>query len=153
MEKENLHNSFRNIIDEAKLVFPGTQTLFGFQLVVVFSEYFQTNLSTTDKLIHFFAISLTILAFAMILMVAAYHRHIHYSLITKDLVILANKLLKLGMVPLALAISLDFYLLSYSILQDRLVAIFAALVCLITLWFMWFFLPKKRLQETFSNDS
>jgi ABC-type multidrug transport system permease subunit len=153
MEKENLHNSFRNIIDEAKLVFPGTQTLFGFQLVITFSEYFQTNLSAMDKLIHFFAISLTILAFAMILTVTAYHRNIHYSLITKDLVIFAHKLLKLVMLPLAMAISSDFYLVSYSILQNRLVAIFSAFVCLATLWFMWFFLPKKRLQRTLSNNS
>jgi hypothetical protein len=152
MEKENLHNSFRNIIDEAKLVFPGTQTLFGFQLVVVFSEYFQKNLTETDKLIHLFAIFLTIVAFAMILMVAAYHRHIHYSLITKDLVLLANKLLKLGMIPLALAVSAEFYLLSYTILQNRVTALFAGIICLGTLWFMWFFLPKRRLQETLSKN-
>lgn len=148
MEKESLNNSFRNILEEARLVFPGTQTLFGFQLIVVFTEFFQTQLGQSEKLIHFTSIAFTVISFAIILTVTAYHRHIHYDLITKELVILANKLLKLGMIPLSLAIVTDFYIVCLLIFSNELLAILSTATCLMFLVVLWFILPKTKFVET-----
>ncbi|HSR65457.1 MAG TPA: DUF6328 family protein, partial [Xanthomonadaceae bacterium] len=56
------------------MVLPGMQALFGFQLIVVFSERFGVELTHGEQRVHLLAIGLVALAIALIMTPAAYHR-------------------------------------------------------------------------------
>src|ERR1700674_1041889 len=65
----------REAIEEARMVLPGIQALFGFQLIAVFNERFR-QLPTPEQAMHFAAILLIALAIALIMTPAAYHRQV-----------------------------------------------------------------------------
>ncbi|TPV98900.1 MAG: hypothetical protein USCAAHI_01656 [Beijerinckiaceae bacterium] len=60
----------RGTIEEARVVLPGIQDLFGFQLIAVFNERFR-QLSEGEQLIHLTAIMLVAIAIALIMTPAA----------------------------------------------------------------------------------
>ena len=63
----------REAIEEARMVLPGMQALFGFQLIAVFNERFK-ELTENERFIHFNATVLVTIAIALIMTPAAYHR-------------------------------------------------------------------------------
>ena len=63
----------RAAIEEARMVTPGIQVLFGFQLVAAFNERFR-QLGPIEQALHFVALVLVALSVALIMTPAAYHR-------------------------------------------------------------------------------
>jgi hypothetical protein len=78
----------REAIEEARMVLPGIQALFGFQLIAVFNERFK-ELTEDERLIHFSATVLVTIAIALIMTPAAYHRLAEQTTISKFFVLLA----------------------------------------------------------------
>src|SRR5439155_12636614 len=66
----------RATIDEARVVLPGIQALFGFQFVAIFNTSFQ-ELADQEKYLHLAALLLVAIAVALIMAPAAYHRLAH----------------------------------------------------------------------------
>src|SRR5262249_10930886 len=102
-------------IEEARVVLPGIQALFGFQLIAVFNERFQ-QLSAFEQLIHFTALLLIASAIGLIMTPAAYHRIAERSTVSKFFITLSSWLIAGAMVPLMLAICLEVYLLGRLVL-------------------------------------
>lgn len=100
------------------MVLPGIQALFGFQLVVVFSPGFSEKLTRPEQIVHFVAITLIAVAVALIMTPAALHRGTGSKKVTATFVNLSARLLFLSMLPLALGICMDFYLIA-RIIVDR----------------------------------
>src|SRR5258707_11029344 len=69
----SLEEETRTTIEEARMVLPGIQAVFGFQLIAVFNNGFQ-NLSPLEQILHFGALLLIIVAIALIMTPASYHR-------------------------------------------------------------------------------
>ena len=57
-ERLSLSDALGSVLDEARMILPGTQTLFGFQLIVVFDSRFQDHLSLREQYLHLAAIGL-----------------------------------------------------------------------------------------------
>ena len=89
----------------ARMVLPGIQALFGFQLIAVFSERFK-ELTEDERLIHFSATVLVTIAIALIMTPAVYHRLAEQTTISKFFVWLASWLIAAAMVPLMLGLTL-----------------------------------------------
>jgi hypothetical protein len=142
VEKESLHNILRNILEEARMILPGTQTLFGFQIIVVFTEYFHNELMEIEKTLHFTSMLLTLISFTIILSLTAYHRQIPIDFISRKFVSFGGQLLKIGMFPLMIAISIEFYLVGLQIFKDNLVAIAWSIITLLFLLLMWYLIPR-----------
>ena len=66
-------NLAQEAIEEARMMLPGIQALFGFQLIAVFNERFH-QLTEADQVLHYIALLLVALAIAIIMTPAAYHR-------------------------------------------------------------------------------
>lgn len=49
VERPPLGDTVRNILEEARMILPGVQTLFGFQLIVVFNQRFEDLLSSREQ--------------------------------------------------------------------------------------------------------
>jgi hypothetical protein len=129
------------LLEECRIVLPGIQVLFGFQLIVVFSERFATALTAHEQRLHLLATALVALATALIVAPAAYHRQIGPEQITQSLVRVSTWLLLASMPPLAIAISLDFYLVARVVMGDGSVVWMAALL-LGVFTGLWLVLPQ-----------
>ncbi|MDB6110702.1 MAG: hypothetical protein JWR69_2452 [Pedosphaera sp.] len=131
------------ILEECRMVLPGIQALFGFQLIAVFNQGFSEKLSAGEQRLHLLAIMLLAIAIALIMTPAAYHRQTGPQEVTSGFIRLASRLLLASMAPLAVSICIDFYLVGHVIYDGFLVPLLAALLfaTIITLWFV---LPRVR---------
>src|SRR2546423_11488093 len=73
-EELPLSKAAEYLLDECRMVLPGIQALFGFQLIAVFNPAFQQKLSGSEQRLHLFAIALVAIAVALIMTPAALHR-------------------------------------------------------------------------------
>ena len=128
------------------MVLPGIQALFGFQLIVVFHPTFSEKLGPTEQILHLVAIGLIAAAIAIIMAPAAYHRQTDSRQVTAKFIRLSTRLLLWSMVPLALSISIEFYLVGRVITgADSILPIACGLFAFFVL--LWFALPRVRVFE------
>jgi Family of unknown function (DUF6328) len=113
----SLAQAAQYLLDEARMVLPGIQALFGFQLIVVFNPAFAQQLSPGEQLVHLLALALVAAAVALVMAPAAHHRQTRPHEVTERFVRLSTRLLLCSMWPLAVGIALDFYLVSRVILD------------------------------------
>jgi hypothetical protein len=129
------------LLEECRMVLPGIQALFGFQLVVVFSAEFARQLTGGEQRLHLAAIALSAVAAGIIMTPASLHRH--QREITDLFVRVTSRLLLASMVPLALSICLDFYLIGRMVTgREGFALVSAALLAF--LGGLWFVLPRAR---------
>lgn len=69
----SLEEETRTVIEEARMVLPGIQAVFGFQLIAVFNNGFH-SLTPPEQLMHLNALVLIMIAIALIMTPASYHR-------------------------------------------------------------------------------
>jgi hypothetical protein len=131
------------ILDECRMVLPGIQALFGFQLIAVFSAGFAEKLSRSEQMLHLGAIALTALAVALIMTPAALHRSMGSRTVSDLFVRVSSRLLFASMFPLALSISVEFYLIARVIVGGSVVVLFAIALLSIFVAF-WFIFPEAR---------
>lgn len=98
-QKLELKDMLRNVLEEARMVLPGIQALFGFQLISVFNDTFQ-RLAPNDKYVHFAALLLTIFSIGALMGPASYHRQVERHSVSEQFIDYSSLLLCLGMFPL-----------------------------------------------------
>jgi len=141
-ERLPLSKAAEFLLDECRMVLPGIQALFGFQLIAVFSPGFDSKLDNAGREIHLVAIGLVAIAVALVMAPAAYNRHKGLHHVTEVFLRVSNRLLLFSMLPLVLAICLDFYLIAGVIVGRGAGALAAGLfVVFATLWLA---LPRAR---------
>jgi hypothetical protein len=153
-EDVSLERSAQNLLDECRMVLPGIQALFGFQLVAVFSQNFSGALSAGEQRLHLVAIGLIAVAIALIMTPAAYHRQTGPREVTSAFIDLSSRLLLLSMLPLAAGVCLDFYLIAAVILgRGAGVGVLAAALFLVFagLWFGLPHLGRRRKRRAVSR--
>jgi hypothetical protein len=131
------------LLVECRTIVPGIQALFGFQLVSVFSQRFDEQLSSVEQQLHLIAIILVVVAMALIMTPAAYHREMGGREVTSTFLTVSTKLVVASMIPLALALCIDFYLVARVILNNFVVPILAVTLFIIFIT-LWFVLPRWR---------
>ncbi len=139
-----LSEAVTHLLEECRMVLPGVQALFGFQLIAVFNSTFRERLTSTEQTIHLVAIGLVAMSVALVMAPAAYHRQTNPEEATESFIELATYLLLGSMVPLMVGITLDFYLIARLILENNSLSLLLSLALLI--WFVtfWFLLPRFR---------
>ena len=163
MNKKTSHNEAReelplpkamdNLIEECRMLLPGIQALFGFQLIAVFNAGFGQQLSSLEQRIHLLAIGLVGVSIALILTPAAYHRQIEPLEITRRFIHISTRLMLGSMAALALSICLDVYLIGQIILQNSLFSILIAVGLFVLFILLWIVFPRsERLKEVLDNE-
>jgi hypothetical protein len=144
VERLNLHEATTAVLEECRMVLPGIQALFGFQLIAVFNRTFPQLLSAREQIAHMIALVMSALAVAMVMAPAAYHRQVHPESVSKTHLRFSSWMLTLGMLPLMLAILIDVYLVTRVITDN--VPIAACVTALETCVFLtlWVILPRVR---------
>jgi uncharacterized protein DUF6328 len=72
-ERVSLKDEARNSLDEARMVLPGIQAVFGFQLIAVFNERFGA-MDFLLRILHYTSMAFLVMAIALIMPPAAYDR-------------------------------------------------------------------------------
>ncbi len=147
VEQTSLSTSVNNLLEEARIILPGAQTLFGFQLIVVFNQSFRDLLSTVEQYLHLTATALTVMAIALLMAPAAYHRQAEPSSVSHRFLRLATLQLTWGTVPLAAALCLDFYLVAQLISGSRRASLFLSLMLVTVIGTLWYLLPHLTRHE------
>jgi len=144
VEDIKLDSAASHILEECRMVLPGVQALFGFQLIAVFNDGFGERLSHAEQLVHLVAILLTVLAMALVMTPAALHRQAEPKQVSERFVWLASHMVLAGMFPLAIAVGLDAYVVSSVIVKDDTVAAIVALATLLLFATLWLFVPWRE---------
>ena len=129
------------LLEECRMVLPGMQALFGFQLIVVFSDRFARELSPGEQRLHLLAIGLVAVAIVLIMTPAAYHRQTDPEQVTRGFVRISTRLLLASLWPLAVAICLDFYLVG-RVLVGTGPMLWLTSFLFATFLLLWFVLPR-----------
>ncbi|HET9378246.1 MAG TPA: DUF6328 family protein [Chthoniobacterales bacterium] len=137
----SLEQETRTIIEETRMVLPGIQAVFGFQLIAAFNNRFQ-NLKPMERLLHLGAI-----AIALIMAPASYHRIAEKGIVSRRFVELGSRLLALAMLPLMLGLSMDQFVVSRLILNSLSISIEIAGLAPCLFFALWYFFPwmERRL--------
>ena len=129
------------------MVLPGIQALFGFQLVAVFNNRFETALSPQEQTLHLAALMLVTLAIVLIMAPAAYHRQAERGRVSRYFIDLASNLLTWALAPLLMGIVLDVYLVSRIILKSAGASIVIAAILFTILVSVWFIFPRIKAKR------
>jgi Family of unknown function (DUF6328) len=136
----SLEEETKTTIEEARMVLPGIQALFGFQLIAVFNTRFQ-DFSSLEQILHLVALLLVAFAIALIMTPAAYHRIAERGIVSRRFVDLASGFLELALLPLMLGISLDLFLLGRLILNNAALSAAIASTMFIVFFGLWYVFP------------
>jgi hypothetical protein len=143
-EEPKLSKTTEILIDECRMILPGIQALFGFQLIAVFNSTFDQKLTSLEQRMHLLAIALIGIAIVLIMTPPAFHRQTGPQHVTEQFIHLTTRLLLISMVSLALSISLEIYLISRLILNNVFESLLITFGLLILFLLLWFVLPRSE---------
>ena len=136
----SLEEETRTVIGEARMVLPGIQAFFGFQLIAVFNNRFQ-DLTHTEQVLHLIALLLLAVSIALIMTPAAYHRIAERGMVSRHFVELASRFLECAMFPLMLSITVDLFLLTRLILNNSALSTAVAVGAILMFFGLWYLFP------------
>jgi len=140
---EDLLDQERNSLDEARMVLPGIQAVFGFQLIAVFNERFG-QLSDALRVAHFASLSLVVLAVALIMTPAAYDRLAEPDVVTRRFLATTATLLTTAMAVFGCAIAVEMFVVASMVTGNASLGVAASIVALALFAGLWFVLPLRN---------
>jgi len=146
-EQISLDSAAAHLLEECRMVLPGIQALFGFQLIAVFNQGFGEKLSDVGQMVHLVAIILTTLSMALVMTPAALHRQAEPKEVSERFLWLASNMVLAGMVPLAVAIGLDSYVVASIVLESEASAIVLGIALMVVFAWLWLALPRRELRR------
>src|SRR4029078_12967774 len=105
---EKLKDEVDQVLTETRVVLPGAQALLGFQFAGILMESFD-KLPASSKYVHLASLALIALSTILLVTPAAYHRIVERGKETERFRRFASRMLLAAMVPLALGISSEFF--------------------------------------------
>ncbi len=144
--RQSLGDQVNTIEQEARMLLPGIQALFGFQLIAVFNSGFKLSLNFSEQIIHLIALLLVVISAVLVVAPAAYHRQAKHQ-ISKHFIELSSSLIAWAMPPLAIGTCLDVYLVTRVIVGSTEVSIAVTAVIFSLYAWTWFILPQRRARE------
>jgi hypothetical protein len=140
--KERVDRELRELLEETRVVLPGLELLFGFLLILPFSERF-AEIGARQQVVYIVCLVATAAAAALFIAPSARHRLGFRSVDKERLLFIANRHLIVGLVLVAASIALAVYLAASMLLGLGWSAILAGCIAL---WFalFWFVVPLVR---------
>ena len=144
---ESLKDQARSTHEEARMVLPGIQALFGFQLIAVFNKPF-FDLAPIDRAIYLASLILVAVAIGLVMAPAAHHRLVERNRVSRRWLRLAARDIAWAMAALAPAIAIDVYLVALMSTGSVFLGIVIAAAVAGFLAWLWFARPlSQRYRE------
>jgi hypothetical protein len=148
----DLEHEVRHVLEEARMIVPGVQALFGFQLVSVFNTVFLSKLGRVDHIVHFAAICWTAIAMGLVMAPAAFHRQAERGMVSKRLVRVGSRLLQGALWALTIGIGLDTHLIAALVFGSELAGVCAGTAIALFLVSVWFVYPHAVRRRRLVTD-
>jgi hypothetical protein len=145
-ENESLKDQMSRVIEEARMVLPGIQALFGFQTIAVFNDRFEL-LPMHVQDCHVIALALVVVAIALVMLPAAYHRLAEPGRVSRHAIKVSSAAICYALAPLAAGLALDVYVVLHMVTDEDLFSGLggaAAFLVLICLWFGYPLISRMR---------
>lgn len=141
-EPETLKEQMGRIVEEARMMLPGIQALFGFQTIAVFSDRFE-RLPVYAQDCHAAALGLVVLAIALVMMPAAYHRLAEPGQVSLHAIKVSSRAICYALAPLAAGLSLDVAVVLYMVTESGPASATGGIGAFLLLLAMWFAYPLR----------
>ncbi|MFL5351478.1 DUF6328 family protein [Archangium sp.] len=141
--KTKVEDKIRHVLTESRVVLPGAQALMGFQFATMLMKPFD-ELPASSKLVHLGSLALVALSVILLLTPAAWHRIVEQGEETERFHRFASRTVLASLVPLALGLSGDLYVVVRKVLGSVPLAVASALACLAVCYGLWFGLTLAR---------
>ncbi len=142
-QQKHLKQCIEFILEECRMVLPGIQALFGFQMIAVFNQRF-AEIAMSDKLVHLAAIMFTVVSIGFLMGPAAYHRQSSPFGMPPELCQVGTVLVRLGMLTLMVAITLEIYLVTKVIMNSTTCSIATGAITFCVLATLWYLYPGSK---------
>jgi xanthine/uracil permease len=140
---ESLKDQARSAHEEARMVLPGIQALFGFQLIAVFNEPF-FDLALVDRALYLTSLLLVAVAIGLVMAPAADHRLVERNRVSRRWLRLAARDVAYAMAALAPAIAIDVYLVALMTTRNALLGVALGAAVAGFLAWLWFARPLSQ---------
>jgi hypothetical protein len=128
------------LLTEARVVLPGAQALFGFQLAIVLTRAFE-QLPKASIVIHAASLFLVALAVMMLMAPAPYHRIVYGGEDTADMYRVGSALVTGATLPLGLGLAGDVYVVIAKISGSFAIGAFTGGLIFVLLTGLWYLYP------------
>jgi Family of unknown function (DUF6328) len=135
-----LQVKIEQLLVEARVVLPGAQALFGFQLAIVLTQSFQ-GLPGVSKIVHATSLFLVALAVMLLMAPAPYHRIVYAGEETEDVYRVGSALVTAATLPLGLGLSGDVYVVITKISGSFVIGLCAGGLAFVLLTGLWCLYP------------
>jgi hypothetical protein len=145
-EKLGVTTKIEQMLTEARVILPGAQALFGFQLIVMLTPAF-TELSGEAKLVHAGALLCVALTIILLMAPAAIHRLSFNGADTPRILQLGSGLVTAALLPLSFGLAGDIYVAVGHGLGSETLGIICAsaiFVLLLGIWYVWPLVVRAR---------
>lgn len=150
VSEESLEQEATFILEGSRMVLPGIQALFGFQLIAVFNQGFAEKLAPSEQILHLLAFALVAVATALIITPAAYHRQAEREQVSEYFVRSASRLLTVALLFLMTGTSLDASLVARIVTRAAGPSAAVALALAVVFFGLWFVFPRvgRRMRRS-----
>lgn len=132
-----LRDKIEHVLTETKVVLPGAQALLGFQFITMLTDAFD-NLPASSKYAHFVSLCMIAVTIVLLMTPAAYHRIVEKGEETEHFHTFASRMMLAAMVPLALGVCGDFYVVTRKVTDATGFSLTAAGIALALFYGFWF---------------
>jgi hypothetical protein len=150
MGDENASDDLAELLEETRILLPGSEVLVAFLISLPFTERFEvlTSVQLGVFLATFFTSLAALICFVM---PAAYHRLARPIRKRGAFKVLANRLLIAGLIPLSFSLPLATYLVT-SLAATNLIALVVSAVVVALIATLWWVLPLVRAHDRCRPD-
>ena len=150
-EQKELDEEIRHVLTEIRMVLPGAQALLGFQFIVMVLQEFD-KLPASLKVVHLVSLMLMTLAVILLMTPASYHRIVLKGENTEQFHEFAGRLLLASLIPLALGVAGDSFIVVWKVAGSYASAMFITAALLVFNFGFWFGWPAyQRAARQTSN--
>ena len=132
-----LKDKIEQVLTESRMVLPGAQALLGFQFATMLVEGFE-KLPVSSRYVHLASLFLIALSIVFLMTPAAYHRLVERGEATEHFHRFASRMLIAAMIPLALGIAGDLFVVMRKVTESAKLGVTGAVVTLLVFYGFWF---------------
>lgn len=132
-----LNDKIQHVLTECRVVLPGVQTLLGFQFATILAQGFET-IPPSSKHVHLASLGLVAISMVLLMMPAAFHRIVEDGEETERFHRFASRVLLIALVPLALGLSGDLFVVTRKLTRSVPMACAASICCAALFLALWF---------------
>ncbi|HVF91918.1 MAG TPA: DUF6328 family protein [Blastocatellia bacterium] len=141
-----IKDKIKHVLTEARVVLPGAQALLGFQFATILMEGFE-KLPESSKYIHLTSLALIALTVVLLMVPAAYHRIVERGEETEHFHSFASVMVVAAMVPLALGIAGDIFVVFRKVTESASLGLAVAGLALALFYGLWFGFTAYRKRQ------